>query len=93
MRFDLHDGNNEFIIKILGHRIGNRKKKKRRHKVHKKKTAGSVAGNEVSVKPVQEKETSDYVYEDDEFPDRKLPINRKLTMSDRRKIKKMFSKT
>lgn len=67
VRFDLHDGNNEFIIKIFGHRIGNRKKKKRRHKVHKKKTAGGVADNEVSVKPVQEKETSDYVYEDDEF--------------------------
>ena len=24
VRFDLHDGNNEFIIKIFGHRIGNK---------------------------------------------------------------------
>ena len=64
VRFDLHDGNNEFIIKILGHRSGNRKKKLLI----------------MFMKMMN-------------FPDRKLPINRKLTMSDRRKIKKMFSKT
>lgn len=67
VRFDLHDGNNEFIIKVFGHRLGGRKKKKRPPKAHKKKTADNAADNEVSVKPVQEKETSDYVYEDDVF--------------------------
>lgn len=67
VRFDLHDGNNEFIIKIFGHRFGGRKKKKKPPKAHKKKTADNAADNEVSVKPVREKETSDYVYEDDVF--------------------------